>query len=97
MRLVRNEIQAPQKLVAPEGRKKPAFMVLLAGLMVLAAGVALFFLAYIMRNYIKENWTISFQLLQTYGLMVAFVGVFFIYLLAARRLIFRYSIPPTIN
>ena len=85
MRLVRNEIQTPQKLVAPEGRKKPAFMVLLAGLVVLAVGAAMFFLAYIMRNYIKENWTISFRLLQTYGLMVAFVGVF-IYLLAAKAL-----------
>jgi len=85
MRLVRNEIQTPKKLVAPEDRKKPAFMVLLAGLAVLAAGAAIFFLAFIMRDYIKENWTIPFRTLQTYGLVVSFVGVL-IYMLAAKAL-----------
>jgi hypothetical protein len=85
MRLVRNEIQTPKKLVAPDSRKKPAFMVLLAGLGVLAAGAGMFFLAYIMKDYIKENWTLPFRTLQTYGLIVAFLGVC-IYLLTAKAL-----------
>jgi hypothetical protein len=85
MRLVRNEIQTPVKLVTPEGRRTPAFKALMAGLGVLALGAALFFLAFIMRDYIKENWTIPFRTLQTYGLIVSFVGVC-IYLLAAKAL-----------
>ncbi len=85
MRLVRNEIQTPKKLVTPEGRKKPAFMALMAGLGVLAVGAGMFFLAYIMKDYIKENWTIPFRTLQTYGLLVAFIGVA-IYMLGAKAL-----------
>jgi len=85
MRLVRNEIQTPRKLVTPESRKLPAFKALMTGLGVLALGAFLFFLAYIMRDYIKENWTIPFRTLQTYGLIVGFVGVV-IYLLAAKAL-----------
>ena len=38
MRLVRNEIQTPKKLVTPESRKTPAFKALMAGLGVLALG-----------------------------------------------------------
>lgn len=85
MRLVRNEIQTPKKLVSPEDRRKPAFMVILAGLAVLMAGTGAFFLAYIMRDYIKENWTISFRTLQTYGLLVVFIGIA-IYMLGASAL-----------
>ena len=85
MRLVKNEIQTPKKLVTPVNRKLPAFGALMAGLSVLALGAALFFLAYIMRDYIKENWTTPFRTLQTYGLIVSFVGVV-IYLLAAKAL-----------
>ena len=85
MRLVRNEIQTPKKLVTPESRKTPAFKALMVGLGVLALGAALFFLAFIMRDYIKENWTIPFRTVQTYGMIVAFIGVF-IYLLAAKAL-----------
>ena len=85
MRLVRNKIQTPIKLVSLEGRKKPAFKVLLAGLAVLAAGAGIFFLAFIMKDYIKENWTIPFRTLQTYGLMVTFLGVA-IYMLGAKSL-----------
>ena len=85
MRLVRNEIQTPKKLVMPEGRRTPAFKALMAGLGVLTLGAGLFFLAFIMRDYIKENWTIPFRTVQTYGMIVAFIGVF-IYLLAAKAL-----------
>ena len=85
MRFVRNEIQTPRKLVTSESRRKPAFKTLMAGLGVLALGAALFFLAFFMRNYIKENWTISYRTLQTYGMVVAFIGVC-IYLLAAKVL-----------
>jgi len=85
MRFVRNEIQTPKKLVTPEDRKLPVFKALMAGLGVLVLGAAMFFLAYVMRNYIKENWTVSFRTLQTYGLIVSFVGVV-IYLFAAKAL-----------
>jgi hypothetical protein len=85
MRFVRNEIQTPKKLVTPEDRKLPAFKALMTGLGILALGAAMFFLAFVMRNYIKENWTISFRTIQTYGLIVSFVGVV-IYLLAAKAL-----------
>jgi hypothetical protein len=85
MRLVRNEIQTPKKLVSPESRKKPTFKVLLAGLAVLVAGAGVFFLAFVMRDYIKENWDISFRTLQTYGLMIVFIGVG-IYMLGAKAL-----------
>ncbi len=85
MRLVRNEIQTPRKLVTPENRKTAAFTALMAGLGVLALGAGMFFLAYIMRDYINENWTIPFRTVQTYGMVVAFIGVF-IYMLAAKAL-----------
>jgi hypothetical protein len=80
MRLVRNEIQTPKKLVTEHG-----FRSLMVGLGVLALGAGMFFLAFFMRDYIKENWTIPFRTVQTYGMIVAFIGVF-IYLLAAKAL-----------
>jgi hypothetical protein len=85
MRLVRNEIQTPRKVIPAEDRKKPAFRVLMAGLVVVVLGMAAFFLAYIMRNYISAHSTTSFRTFQSYGFMVVFIGVL-IYLLAARAL-----------
>jgi len=85
MRLVRNEIQTPKKLVPTEKRKSPAFFALMTGLGVLTVGAAMFFLAYIARDYITENWTIHFRTIQTYGMIVAFTGVV-IYLVAAKIL-----------
>jgi hypothetical protein len=85
MQLVRNEIQTPKKVIPAEDRKKPAFRVMMAGLGVVVAGMAAFFLAYILRNYVKENLTPSYRTFQSYGLMVVFIGVL-IYLLGARAL-----------
>ena len=85
MRLIRNEIQTPKKLVPTEKRKSPAFIALMTGLGVLTVGAAMFFLAYIVRDYITENWAIPFRTIQTYGMIVAFAGVV-IYLLAAKVL-----------
>jgi hypothetical protein len=85
MRLVRNEIQIPKKVIPVEDRKKPAFQVLMAGLALVILGMATFFLAYILRLYISAHSTISFRTFQTYGFMVVFGGVL-IYMLGARAL-----------
>jgi hypothetical protein len=85
MRLVRNEIQTPRKVIPAEDRKKPAFRVIMAGLAVVVAGMATFFLAYILRNYISAHSTTSFRTFQSYGFMVVFIGVL-IYMLGARAL-----------
>ena len=68
-----------------EDRKKPSFKVMLTGLSVVVAGMAVFFLAYIMRNYIKENLITSYRTFQSYGLVVVFIGVA-IYMLGAKAL-----------
>jgi len=58
---------------------------MMGGLSVVVTGMAVFFLAYIMRNYIKENLIIPYRTLQSYGFLVVFIGVA-IYMLGAKAL-----------
>lgn len=82
MRFIRNDVQTPKYLVAPEKRKSLPFILLLIGVSILVVGVAAFFSAFFFRDLIKERWDLHYREVQTPGIYVGAVGVFF-YIIAA--------------
>jgi len=75
MRLIRNEIQTPKKLVPQEKRKSLPFYILVIGVTILVVGVAGFFSAFFFRDMIQERWNIHYRVVQTKSIYIAAVGI----------------------
>ena len=75
MRLIRNEIQTPKRLVSPEKRKTLPFFILLIGVIVLVIGTAAFFAAFFFRDQIVARWNVPYRDVQTNAIYVAGAGI----------------------
>lgn len=77
MKFIRNEIQAPKKVVPEEKRKTPAFMLMVIGVIIFIVGGTGFFGAFIVRDLLLEQFNLEYHQLQTYLLAVAGAGILF--------------------
>ena len=75
MRFIRNEIQTPKYLVLPEKRKSLAFIILVAGVVVLIIGVTGFFSAFMFRDLIEARWDFLYRDVQKYSLVFGGIGI----------------------
>lgn len=82
MRFIRNEIQQPKYLVAPEKRSSPMYYLLVFGVSVAAVGVAGFFSAFFYADLINSRWGFYYRDVQTYSIFIVTAGVI-LYIIAA--------------
>jgi len=75
MRFIRNEVQTPKHLVAPEKRRSLPFLVLLVGVSIMVMGVAAFFSAFFFRDLIQERWELHYRVVQTNAIYVTAAGI----------------------
>jgi len=82
MRIIRNEIQTPRPLVAPEKRHSPPFFLLMAGIALVLLGLIVLFFTYYYSLAIEHYLGITFQQMRTWTIGLLAAGIL-MYILAA--------------